>query len=183
MPKTFFVPYAYDRISEKTGHGTKARCDALLDVVRSLDIKEPNFILTAGYSKESPAKPVEEAPESLAYQMCNYIYKQSIGFHQQILISWSPTAWGTLEETRQAAIRIAAMFSFGEDEIHVYISTNKGHMPRVRLCWKYIKRNLRIDKKLRLHFVEAHHSFSIKEWVQETIKFLQYQHNFKSGKW
>ena len=178
----FLVPYAYDRMpggKPREGVlanrlGSKARCDALFRVVRKRnDLWSVIFILTAGYSKES-ARSTEKIPESIAEQMCIYVKEQGFSTHLSPKFSW-----GTFEETRNAISVISSFALESVKEPCVYVSTNLGHMPRVWLCWFFLRRH----KTWEVHFVLADHSFTPKEWLQETAKFFQYLYRFVFKKW
>lgn len=183
----FLVPYAYDRMPSGKPRegvptnrlGSKARCDVLIGASQQYRKQAGSntrcrFVLTAGYTKESPAIPTEDVKESIAMEMSDYLRSQNV---------WSthvhPIAWGTLEETRES-IRIISHLSSLNWVIHprIFVSTNLGHLPRVWLCWLFLK-----PKGWRFRFVLANHSFTPKEWFQETAKFFQYLYCFVFKKW
>jgi hypothetical protein len=185
----FLVPYDYDRMPDGKPRkgippkrlGGKARCDALIEKAYSL-LKEDEesfstdfcFVLVSRFSKDQK-KPSADLPQSIAEQMAVYVEEKSPCF----VTKQYPTAWGTCEET---AISIQVIpFILGQDWPHkpvVYVSTNPGHMPRVWLCWFFLK-----PKGWKVHFVLANHSFTPKEWFQETAKFFQYLYRFVFKKW
>lgn len=173
----FLVPYAYDRMPDgkpcegvpANRLGTKARIDAL---------KQHGWlwVLTAGYTKESPEKPSGKYRVSLASQMCSYILYSTQGSDCII----QECAWGTQSETR-AVISVITKWRQSwsiRDSVEVFVSTNIGHMPRVWLCWLFLK-----PKGWKVHFIRAHHSFTPKECLQETAKFFSYLYRFLFRKW
>lgn len=163
--------------------GSKARCDALLVEMWMILRKDDHslttdfkFVLTAGYTKESPGKPTEKVPQSLAAQIEQYIRSQN--FHPGFIFV-RDKAWGTLEETLGAISLISDIAAVNwTTHPQIYVSTNLGHMPRVWLCWFFLK-----PKGWKVHFVLAKHSFTPKEWVQETVKFFVYLYRFVFKKW
>lgn len=174
--KTFhvFFPYAYDRIQDGSGKGSMARCDALLKLLKTIRPDDHVFVLTAGFTKVSPNKPAPGVPVSLAEQMHRYLRSKD----SEALTDRYPVAWGTLDETKEAIYIIEQNArAKSADKVVVWVSTNLGHMPRVRLCWLLLK-----PETWDVKFVTAKHSFIPKEWVQETIKFFQYVYLFAAGK-
>lgn len=182
----FLVPYAYDRMpggKPRKGVplnrlGSKARCDALAKIAENIDQYKSYWVLTAGYSKKSPTQSSSLNKESLADQM--YWYIKSLGFRE--ISSW-PRSWGTHKETTET-VKIIINMALPPPHLRlnppvdVYISTNLGHMPRVWLCWFFLK-----PKGWKVHFVPANHSFTLKEYFQETAKFFVYLYHFLSKKW
>ena len=195
----YFIPLAYDRIdpTKGTGKGTAARCIVLLkkalDVVQKEGIHSKCiFVATAGFSKENPGKPTREVQVSLTQDIMRFIQT-----------SWSgrkigrPIAWGTYQEVLTAleiicdeeTYRVKNQVLTPEPTDHkwpdVHISTNLGHMPRVRLCCFFFRRRLQAThiRRAKFHFVVAPHSFTLKEWGQETIKFFIYLYRFVFKKW
>jgi hypothetical protein len=187
----YFVPYAYDRMPSGNPRdgvpperlGSRARIECLVDILNRIKggLGEPErsdfrFILTAGYSKCSPNSPSGGVTECLAEQMAEYLFKH----HQLIVSTPGPLVWGTYAETRQAIVLISrsAAFRYLESEVIVFVSTNSAHMPRVRLCWYFLK-----PRGWQVKFVTANHAFTRKEWLQETVKFFNYLYRFIFNKW
>lgn len=181
----FLFPYAYDRMPNgkpregvpENHLGSKARCDSLISKYKALAGRPGEtceFIFTAGYTKEQKEEPEHDSDLRLANQMITYIRRinpRMPGFTSHI------RAWGTFEETRVAIDEIKEVCD-QHDNVMVYASTNLGHMPRVWLCWLFLK-----PKSWKVHFVLARHSFTPKEWFQETSKFFQYLYRFLFRKW
>jgi len=195
MNLVFFVPYAYDRMPYGEARrgipadrlGSKARCDALLAEYKNSGLKKciSSFVLTAGFTKDSPDEPTETVTESLASQMERYVRLHG---HYHPLIP-RRLVWGTYEETAAAIGAISEIVrtwelghedvrSDPDDQVHVFVSTNPGHMPRVKLCWRFLK-----PRGWCVHFVPANHTFTKKEWGQETVKFFQYLYRFLFRRW
>lgn len=160
--------------------GTKKRIDALIRLKQGknwfwdLSQTVTCFVFTAGFSKESPTKPTEQVPQSLAEQM--RLYTQSM-VQGRTDVQISSTAWGTYAEIRDL-IRMCRGFYPGENHT-IFISTNLGHMPRTLLCWFFLEK----PASWRVRPVLADHSFTPKEWVQETAKFFTYLYRFSFKKW
>lgn len=186
----FLVPYAYDRMPQGQPRvgvpakrlGTKARCDALLEKVDALwkaDLRISGrkfcFILTAGFCKESPNSPKEGAEESLSMQMAKYLCENS-----PLQVRAYSLAWGTYQETLLSRNLIKNIVrSRGAPNAKIYISTNLGHLPRVWLCWRFLK-----PSGWEVRFVRAKHSFKVwPEYFQETFKFFLYLYRFLLKKW
>lgn len=171
----FLIPYAYDRLPDGKPRigvparrlGSKSRCDALLLKTDPYYI----FVLTAGFSKKSHDQPTETEKEALCEQMEKYLRSRGSLF----FIS-KPRTWGTYGETLES-IMIMSPFS-ATRPIEICVSTNLGHMPRVWLCWFFLK-----PKGWKVRFVIARHSFTPKEWWQETFKFFVYLYRFIFEKW
>lgn len=186
----YFVPLAYDRIDPEkdSGKGTIARCLALTTLARDLcDLRiaterECVFISSAGYTADSPAQPTPDVPRSLAEQIESYL--DSRGFSQ--VIAW-PRAWGTYKEIRTALrlIQIEHARRALQGQPKIYISTNSGHMPRVRVCCYFLQKEMAATymRQARFHFVVANHSFNKKERLQETGKFFLYLYRFLFRRW
>lgn len=162
--------------------GSKARCDKLIAMVSETESLRPGyiFILTAGFTKESPASPTQKVWESLSGQMERYLLSQGV---QPKKIFAQERSWGTHEETVEAIKLITKMAEPPQHlrfnpHIDIYVSTNLGHIPRVWLCWYFLK-----PKKWKVHFVRANHSFTPKEYFQETAKFFGYLYKFLFNKW
>jgi hypothetical protein len=134
------------------------------------------FIFTAGYTKESKSNPTDQHKTSLASQMLKYTERHFEGF--PIGESY-PVAWGTYEETCHA-IRIIREYrdNYGCTVDKIFVSTNPGHMPRVKLCWQYLA-----PSEWDVRFIPADHKFTKKEWAQETVKFFWYLYKFLFKKW
>jgi len=184
----YFIPLAYDRIDsvKGTGKGTMARCDALVKearkvVERTFTHHSCVFISTAGYTKASPDKPTPEIPWSLAEQMMKHI--SGSGFCKRVA---RPVAWGTYQELALALDTLLERYRDSDKwSFDIYISTNAGHMPRVKMCCWFLKRqrSALLDYNPQFHFISASHSFTPKEWVQETIKLFLYLYRFLFKKW
>ena len=193
----FLVPYAYDRMPGGKPResvpanrlGGKARCDALIDVAtRALKINHEDgpygiwcdFVFSAGYTKDSPTKPTLVVIESIAEQMAKYVRSTGIEFASSV--DRHDLVWGTYFETVRAIRRISSTTVIAHNRGYknngVYVGTNLGHLPRVWLCWLFLK-----PKGWKIHFVLANHSFAPKEWLQETAKFFQYLYRFVFKKW
>ena len=180
----FLVPYAYDRMPDGKPRkgvalkrlGSRARIDALLvSLIKIFKVGEMRtywFVLTAGYSKESVNSPTSKVHRSIAEEMGMYIISQN---GDGLAIIPNELAWGTYQETARAISTIRTKALVGN---HVFVSTNLGHMPRVWLCWLFLK-----PSSWEVHFVLADHSFTKKEWLQETVKFFIYLYRFLFRKW
>jgi len=195
----YLVPLAYDRSLDHAGKGTIARCQALGNYARDLcnlsvtTEDEFVFIATAGFTKESPLEPTQEHHESLAFQIGNYARSKSFRAIAK------PLAWGTYQELFEALglicnehslilashpVQILGVNHIGPPKI--CISTNLGHMPRVRLVCFFLRHGKMKWTHLRyaeFQFITARHSFTPKEWAQETIKFFIYLYRFLFKKW
>ncbi len=178
-----FAPLAYDRMPHGQPRqdtpinrlGSKVRIDVLLKkLVMVLGTpKDHLFVFVAGFSKKSPDTPTTDAPISLAEEMDRYANYQTPALES----FWDAQSWGTHDEIH-SIIEEGKGVGTGEDH-DVYIATNLGHMPRVMLTWFFLEK----PKSWRAHFVIAKHSFSPKEWAQETIKFFTYLYRFTFKKW
>lgn len=162
----FLVPYAYDRVdrAKGTGNGTHTRICAALKRARSYRALSATAVLTAGYSKHSPASPCDCAPESLAHQMEALIkneYRRSGPFVHAVA---RPSAWGTLAETK-AAIEEIKNRSGKSDAVTVIIASNPFHLfGRVLICWLWLK-----PRGWKILFAPAWHRFTWKERAQEIL--------------
>lgn len=178
-----FAPLAYDRMPYGQPRqnvpinrlGSKARIDVLLKkMFVVLDTQEDHlFVFVAGFSKNSPDTPTTDTPVSLAEEMDRYANYQTPALES----FWGAQSWGTHDEI-YSVIATGKLVDTGEDH-DVYIATNLGHMPRVMLTWFFLEK----PESWRIHFVPAKHSFSPKEWVQETVKFFTYLYRFVFKKW
>src|SRR4051812_11063278 len=123
----YLVPYAYDRMPDGRPRegipaerlGSKARCDALMEVMTKQLGRDAYFVLTSGFTKESPDHPTDSVREPLAKQMG--IYLRHNGF--VYTAGEGPYVWGTYEETRAAIAAIEKIqhhLMFAE----IYVSTN-----------------------------------------------------------
>ena len=170
----FCIPYAYGRMGDKRWEGTKARCDALIAVSEQLGInrKKTKFVLTAGFTKKFPTSPSTEAGESIAVEMNCYILGR---IKASTMVAG--VTWGTYGETLTSINLIKEVIQT-EEHPTVYVSTNFGHMLRVRLCWLFLK-----PKGWEVKFVTANHSSTLKEYLQEPVKFLGYFFLFVSKRW
>jgi hypothetical protein len=160
----FLIPYAYDYIQNEKGAGTRARCDVLIDIAEMRPSIESWFVLTAGFTKMSPAAPTEEQKESLAEQMKKYILSQL----PDAQVEAEPRGFGTIAETH-GAIKIIERIALREHIARpvVWVSSNPGHLYRVWLCWKFLAPPL-----WEVNYVGANHSFgSTKEICRECVKF------------
>lgn len=159
--------------------GSKARCDALLAELQRMDdlwtYFRSRFVLTAGYTKDSPGEPTVGAEESIAQQMRYYLLSRD----WTLSCVMQGRVWGTFEETKEAIRLIAysADTNWASD-VKIYVSTNLGHLPRVWLCWLFLK-----PEGWKVHFVTAKHSFTLKEYFQETGKFFIYLYRFLFRRW
>ena len=183
----YFVPLAYDRIQNGQGKGSKARCEALIwkMCLMEEELYTDGKIITncwfgslAGYTKESPGRPTIKVPVALCDQMKEYTIK--LGYPRTGVFFSDPQAWGTYEEIRYALQKIIAEQRYNyQTSNDVYFSTNFGHSFRVCICIWFLKRELGMDNSLfRFHVLLANHSFSKKEYFQETAKFFQYLYRF-----
>lgn len=180
----FLVPMAYDYIKEGINGGTIERCNTLLKKAFELLLKTSSsrvhFVSVAGYSKDHRSTKTKEIPESLSEQMIAYCKK-----HLYTATYAKPQAWGTYEEIRDALEYIKYVTGFGTETYHeVYFSTNRGHSFRVKLCIFFLSRELGLKKpNWKFKVLIAKHSFSKKEWFQETGKFFIYLYKFLFKKW
>ncbi len=168
----YFIPLGYNWIvSEKHG-GTQTRCNTLLKIIRfeSLLQTEFHFILVAGTPPGSNRK------VSMAAQMAQYITHIS-----QNTINPTPTpfGWGTLAEIQGAILQIGSFASLHPKvQPEVYICTNLGHMPRVKMYWWALA-----PKEWRVTFVPARdQSFTKMEWLQEAGKVMRDIYRIATGK-
>jgi hypothetical protein len=178
----FLAPYGYDRMFDGKPMagvpterlGSQARIDALIKKrdrgALIADFESSCWVLVAGFSKDSPCQPTENTRTSLAEDMRKYL--TSLGYQ---LFLGGPKCWGTYEETREIIQEIRRVYDY---EAEIFVSTNLGHMPRVRLCWFFLK-----PKNWEVNFVEANHSFTPKECFHETAKFFVYLYRFLFKKW
>lgn len=183
----FLVPYAYDRMpggKPREGVpanrlGSKARCDALIEEIpEGLDIGNTanySFVLTAGFSKESPCTPTSEIHRSVAEEMATYVDRLCV-YQVSLFPNNYRFVWGTYGETVEV-IRTIRRECANNNQI--FVSTNLGHLPRVWLCWFFLK-----PEGWKVHFVLARHSFTFwPEYFQETAKFFQYLYRFVFKRW
>ena len=165
----FCVPYAYDRPKQGQVGGTIVRCNTLISEMdlRGGDCWDCRFILSAGFTKESVNHPTKQVGQAMAVQMADYINSvRNYKCH-----TTQKYTWGTYAETKEAA----SWLCYGD---HIFVSTNLGHMPRVMLCWWFLK-----PRWCKVTFIPANHSFTRKEYWQETIKFFTYLYRFLLKKW
>ncbi len=83
----------------------------------------------------------------------------------------SASAWGTGAEIRSAVkiIKSAIHSGLETDEIVIISSSNPMHLHgRVKLWWSRCR-----PTGTEVILVPANHSFTPKEWVQETVKFFR----------
>lgn len=165
-----FIPLGYDWIEEGvSGTGTKARCDVMLEY-REKNFIPPSrchFILTADRPHGSTHKPMAE-------EMAEYISSKSKGV---FCPTPQPQGWGTVSEIRNS-ISLIETIDKEDSPIRVHISTNPGHMLRVKMYWWV----LAPPKDWEVVFIKANHSFSKKEWLQETAKVLRDVYRIATGK-
>ncbi len=176
----YLVPLAYDHMENGGGNGSRERCNAVLRIIQSCLPAKCWVGSFAGYSLYNLAGPKGSKP--LCQQMINYIefYSGGVG-----VFFADPQAWGTYEEIRYALQRIDADQKFrGESENKIIFSTNYGHGFRIRMILFFLTRELKMDDgRFTFSIIHAHHSFTPKEWVQETIKFGVYLYKFVFKKW
>ena len=170
----YFIPLGYNWIVTGKPRGTEARCDALLGYIREkcLFPERCRFLLTA-------SSPTGSDRRSMAAEMADYIRQQSEGF---VSPASQPMGWGTIAEIRYSIELIKKELNEkGIDEkterVCVHISTNTGHMFRVQLYWWALA-----PKEWRVIFVPANHSFTMKEWFQETAKVVRDLFRIATGK-
>lgn len=171
-------PLAYDYLNRGRG-GTRARCDILVEwaqVEETLPEKRNwFFFLSAGYTKASPTTPTIDVPVSLAAQMEMYLTSQDIPGEKIICAPDNELVFGTYEECRALVTLIK---NTGIENPVLYFSTNMGHIPRVFICFWFL-----VPRKWKIRFAPAPHSFTRKEYWQETIKFFVYIYRFLFKKW
>jgi hypothetical protein len=162
----FLVPYAYDRVdrTRRTGQGTRARVCAALMRAHTYRALSVTAVLTAGYSKRSPASPSDDAPESLAHQMEELIKNERRKNGPFVRTIAKPRAWGTLAETKAAIAEIKSRSGAG-DAVTVIIASNPFHLfGRVLICWFWLK-----PRGWTILFAPAWHRFTWKERAQEVL--------------
>lgn len=180
----YLIPLAYDRIQNGGGYGSKKRCDVLItkakDVLKLTDNKETvQFLSFAGYSKENKKGPNRES--TLSAQMLTYIRENIKGVIYYYGDSDNP-AWGTYEEILHT-LKLIAPYSGSFKKLVICFSTNLGHLLRVRMCIWFLRRKLRIHPDCQIKVLVANHSFTPKEYFQETAKFFGYLYKFIFSKW
>ena len=173
----FFVPLAYDRIQNEQGKGSIARCKVLIieatKIANTFGARLVTFFSQAGYTKETPGNPSEGVREPLCDQISKYVTD---------VIPWvtfcsTPQAWGTYEELRYT-LQQSKEWGRKEEKNYFYTSTNLGHSFRVWLCLFFLRFQLKMWKGWKMRVLLADHSFSRKEWFQETGKFFVYLYGF-----
>jgi len=165
----FLIPLAYDHIQGKTGRGSKARCQALADRVKRV----PGYldsncvvVVSAGYTKESPATPTPEQSRSLAYQQV--VFMRTLLPQADYIVK--PPVWGTENEIRAASeyINQYCLYKNIDPKLcEVLISSNPIHLFRVKIWCRHVMSDMNIQ------FIEADHRFSIKETVRELLKLAR----------
>jgi hypothetical protein len=163
----YFVPLGYNWIVPGKPGGTEARCDALLKYCAEdyLPSEICSFVLTAD-------RPLGSNHQPMADEMADYIRQKSENSFYPIP---RPMGWGTLAEIENAIKVIREDRNGGR--IAVIISTNHGHMPRVRLYWRVLA-----PKEWKVTFIPANHSFTKTEWFQETAKVVRDLYRIATGK-
>lgn len=173
----FFVPLAYDRIQNGQGQGSIARCNVLIEkareIAKEVGTMSITFFSQAGYTKETPGRPSEKIREPLCDQMRNYV----IGEIPWVCFYTTPQAWGTYEELRYT-LQTAKSWNRNQKENSFYTSTNLGHSVRVWLCLFFLRSEFGMWRGWKMRVLIANHSFSKKEWFQETAKFFGYLYKF-----
>ncbi|TAL49431.1 hypothetical protein EPN83_00795 [Patescibacteria group bacterium] len=170
----FLVPYAYDRLNKnkQEGKGTRARCDALIEVIRRIPEEEiVGVILTAGFTKENPRAPSNKHRISLAEQMSAYL--QLCEWKLEGKTTVEPCTWGTLGETVEA-IRIAEALcrrrQMPPKSVEIFVSSNPLHLyGRIALCWFALK-----PRGWRVRLVPARHRFTWRECLRELFVKIPY---------
>jgi len=110
----------------------------------------------------------------MAVEMAEYISKKS---SHVLCPTPHPLGWGTISEIEHSIRLIRKQVSTSDPFVRVHISTNPGHMFRVWLYWKVLA-----PKEWEVIFVPADHSFTKKEWIQETAKVLRDLYRIATGK-
>ena len=165
----FLVPLAYDRIQNNTGRGTMARCDVIIEFAENPQHSDCQYVvvLTAGYSKESPTCATVPRMQSLAQQMRLYM-KPYIPEARYIIRS---VTWGTRGEISEATALIREYCNWHKvpvEEVCIVTSSNFMHLHgRVKSLWK------RHAPDIKVRYLTADHSFTLREVVQETVKFTR----------
>jgi hypothetical protein len=103
---------------------------------------------------------------SLAGQQAEYTKKN----YPEVTVISKPCVWGTKGEIRWAVDRIDQYLFTTRytGEVRVIVSTNKGHLHRVKLWWNHCA-----PKEWKVIFKDAPHSFTLKEYFQEAVKFVR----------
>lgn len=154
-PPIFYFALAYDHLSH--GRGSKARCDALMEESVETGPLWRHIVLTGGKDPRRPELP------SLADQMAEYITK---GYPVRNLHVVPSQGWGSLAEIETA---FRTMRELCPDEATtVYVSTNRGHMPRTLVYMNALK-----PKGWAIRPIYADHSFCWKDrLMKEPFKVL-----------
>lgn len=174
----YLIPLAYDRIQNGGGHGSKTRCDVLIkkaeEILVATNHKETvQFMSFAGYSKENKNGPNVES--TLSAQMLNYVrtkIKDVIYYGD-----YDSPAWGTYEEV-YFALKVISPHSRYFKKLVICFSTNLGHSLRVWMCIWFLRIKLGIHPDCQIKVLIANHSFTPKEYFQETAKFFGYLYKF-----
>jgi len=180
----YLIPLAYDRIQDGGGHGSKKRCDVLIKTaVKVLEATKHQetiqFLSFAGYSKENKKGPNRES--TLSAQMLNYVRDEIRDVIYYYGDCHNP-AWGTYEEVLNT-LKLIAPDSRVFRKLVVCFSTNLGHSPRVWMCIWFLRKKLKIHPDCQIKVLIADHSFTFKEYFQETIKFFSYLYKFLFNRW
>lgn len=163
----FFIPLGYNWIVPGKRGGTEARCNALIEYVAELNAWSCcQFILTADRPPGSTHTP-------MANEMAEYIKMMSGG---RIYPIPQPLGWGTIAEIKHSIAYIQKIVG-NQESVEVFISTNLGHIPRVTLYWIVLR-----PKGWKAVFIPANHSFTMKEWFQETAKVIRDIYRITTGK-
>lgn len=167
----YFIPLGYNWIVPGQPSGTEARCDRLLRLRRSESLRAEwcHFILTAG------KPPGSNRTVTMAEEMADYISYTS---KMAINPTPAPLGWGTLAEIQGSILRIKSIASlYPHVQPQVYICTNLGHMFRVKMYWGTLA-----PKEWKVIIVPANHSFTTKEWFQESAKVARDLFRIATGK-
>lgn len=170
------MPLAYDRnvLNLTKESGTRKRCDVLFNLAeriaaRTFEKHSITFFSQAGFTKETPGKPNDKVKIPLCDQMRDYIVRQRPSF----IFHTTPQAWGTYEELRYT-MQQAKSYGQKEKQNYFYTSTNLGHSLRVWLCIFFLRNELGMWNGWKFRVLLADHSFTKKEWAQETVKLFVY---------
>lgn len=168
----FVVPLAYDYMQNKSGHGTIARCRALLDELKRDGVPSSQcvVILTGGYTAKSKTRPSARQTQSLAEQMRIYLEP----YLRKAMFMVKPCAWGTQEEIRESGKVIEEYCKEHKiplSQCIILTSSNRMHLRgRVALWWKqYVPKST----EAVVRYIEADHDFRPWERVQEFGKLVR----------
>ena len=166
------LPFNWWLYRHRVKGGTENRCLTLIEFADEccFDNTTCEFILTSG-------KPAGSSrPLTLAEEMAKFIHNNSNGIFDP---TPTPIGWGTLAEIRGAILRIGSHSSMYKNVVpHVFICTNPGHLPRVRMYWWALA-----PKDWRVTFIPAkNQSFTKMEWLQEAGKVMRDIYRIATGK-